>query len=211
MRPRRAPRARRSGARRAGDEEHGEHDGDEDEAGAEVGLQHDQRRPGRARASSVARRSVPLVQPARPGRPGRPEIARMSRTLPSSEAWKEKNGSAIARREPRATRAEHASQQDRGDQKRVEAVLELAQARVVDPGQAVASSDPDPEVDGLALDEEVRLRRGRRPAWRRGASTSEHTHRPMHGQGQDRVERQARARERAVTSRGGEPGGPAHR
>ena len=130
---------------------------DVDEARAEVGLGHHER-AGTSASSSTPRGRVAVLQPPRRGRPAKADSATISRTLPSSEAWNEKNGSWIARREPRASTPSTIDQQDARDHAAVDAVLELAQARVVDAAeQTIASDRADREVDALALDVVVRL------------------------------------------------------
>ena len=77
---------------------------------------------------------------------------RIRRSLPSSEGWKVKNGSSIQRREPRVASPSSEHQHDRADHRRVEAHPELAEARVVDPGQGEHQRDPHDRVDRLADD-----------------------------------------------------------
>jgi hypothetical protein len=54
-------------------------------------------------ASSITRAVVSRSCSRRTRSTMNADSARTSRTLPSSDAWNEKNGSWIARREPRAT------------------------------------------------------------------------------------------------------------
>ena len=83
----------------AGDEQHRERDDAVDERRAEVGLDEDERRREHpeVRIRSVMRRSEPFLARSRTNAAS----VITSRTLPSSEGWKVKNGSSIQRRDPR--------------------------------------------------------------------------------------------------------------
>ena len=66
------------------------------------------------------------------GRPRSPTSATTSSSLPSSDAWKLKNGELDRAARAAGREAERVHEQDRADHERVDAELPLAQARVVE-------------------------------------------------------------------------------
>ena len=120
---------------------HGEGDGHEHQGGAEVGLQENERRRSQAEAE-VAHRALPRRAP--PGavdhEPGKREHKQELAELRWLEAEEGKFEGA-----PRAARgeAEDEDERDADAEEGVDADPQLAEARVVDPGQQVHADQPE--------------------------------------------------------------------